>query len=107
MACSGSKFAFNFAGSGGRAVCNCLIFSIASSNRPDGINFPHFLMLLGRYLLFKFGFRFGIVGVNLSLVGGLFVRLFCMRQTDLKSLIAYSSVAHISMVIGGIMTLIY
>jgi NADH:ubiquinone oxidoreductase subunit 4 (subunit M) len=24
-----------------------------------------------------------------------------MRQTDLKSLIAYSSVAHISMVIGG------
>jgi NADH-ubiquinone oxidoreductase chain 4 len=31
----------------------------------------------------------------------------CMRQTDLKSLIAYSSVAHTSMVIGGIMTLSY
>lgn len=30
-----------------------------------------------------------------------------MRQTDLKSLIAYSSVAHISMVIGGIMTISY
>jgi len=41
------------------------------------------------------------------LVGGLFVSLFCRRQTDLKSLIAYSSVAHISMVIGGIMTLSY
>jgi NADH:ubiquinone oxidoreductase subunit 4 (subunit M) len=27
-----------------------------------------------------------------------------MRQTDLKSLIAYSSVAHMSMVIGGIIT---
>jgi NADH-ubiquinone oxidoreductase chain 4 len=38
-------------------------------------------------------------------VGGLFVSLFCMRQTDLKSLIAYSSVAHMSMVTGGIMTL--
>ena len=38
---------------------------------------------------------------------GLFVSLFCIRQTDLKSLIAYSSVAHISMVIGGIMTLNY
>jgi NADH-ubiquinone oxidoreductase chain 4 len=43
----------------------------------------------------------------LRLVGGLFVTLFCMRQTDLKSLIAYSSVTHISMVIGGIMTLRY
>jgi NADH-ubiquinone oxidoreductase chain 4 len=53
-------------------------------------------------VLFKFGFRFGVVWVSLSLVG-VFVSLFCMRQTDLKSLIAYSSVAHISMVISGIM----
>jgi NADH-ubiquinone oxidoreductase chain 4 len=30
-----------------------------------------------------------------------------MRQTDLKSLIDYSSVAHISMAIGGIMPLNY
>jgi NADH:ubiquinone oxidoreductase subunit 2 (subunit N) len=28
------------------------------------------------------------------LVGGLFVILFCIRQTDLKSLLTYSSVAH-------------
>ena len=55
-------------------------------------------------MLFKFGFKFGVVWVALSLVGGLFVSLFCIRQTDLKSLIAYSSVAHISMVIGGIVT---
>jgi NADH:ubiquinone oxidoreductase subunit 4 (subunit M) len=33
--------------------------------------------------------------------------LFYIRQTDLKSLIAYSSVAHICMVIGGIKTLSY
>nr|QXT44201.1 NADH dehydrogenase subunit 4 [Anenteotermes sp. A JRA-2021a] len=72
------------------------------------------LLKLGGYgllrvfpVLFKFGFVFGIVWVALSLVGGLFVSLFCMRQTDLKSLIAYSSVAHMSMVIGGIMTLSY
>jgi len=72
------------------------------------------LLKLGGYgllrvfpVLFKFGFRFGIIWISLSLVGGLFVSLFCMRQTDLKSLIAYSSVAHISMVIGGIMTLRY
>ena len=43
----------------------------------------------------------------MSLVGGVFVSLFCIRQTDLKSLIAYSSVAHMGMVIGGIMTLRY
>jgi NADH-ubiquinone oxidoreductase chain 4 len=62
------------------------------------------LLKLGGYgllrvfpVLVKFGFRFGVVWISLSLVGGLFVSLFCMRQTDLKSLIAYSSVAHISM----------
>ena len=73
-----------------------------------------FLLKLGGYglfrvfpVLFKFGFRFGIVWVALSLVGGLFVSLFCLRQTVLKSLIAYSSVAHMSIVIGGIMTLSY
>jgi len=72
------------------------------------------LLKLGGYglirvfpILFKFGFRFSFVWVSLSLVGGLFVSLFCMRQTDLKSLIAYSSVAHISMVIGGIITINY
>jgi NADH:ubiquinone oxidoreductase subunit 4 (subunit M) len=58
-------------------------------------------------VLFKFGFRFGVVWVALSLVGGVFASLFCIRQTDLKSLIAYSSVAHMSMVIGGIITLSY
>nr|YP_009351373.1 NADH dehydrogenase subunit 4 [Foraminitermes rhinoceros]AQP29422.1 NADH dehydrogenase subunit 4 [Foraminitermes rhinoceros] len=72
------------------------------------------LLKLGGYgllrvfpVLFKFGFSFGVVWIVLSLIGGLFVSLFCMRQTDLKSLIAYSSVAHMSMVIGGIMTLSY
>jgi NADH-ubiquinone oxidoreductase chain 4 len=35
------------------------------------------------------------------------VSLICIRQTDLKSLIAYSSVAHISIVIGGIITMSY
>jgi NADH-ubiquinone oxidoreductase chain 4 len=64
------------------------------------------LLKLGGYgllrvfpVLFKFGFKFGVVWVALSLIGGIFVSLFCIQQTDLKSLIAYSSVAHISMVI--------
>nr|AFU50227.1 NADH dehydrogenase subunit 4 [Copelatus sp. MJTNT-2012] len=45
--------------------------------------------------------------VSISLVGGFLVSLVCLRQTDLKLLIAYSSVAHMGMVLGGIMTLNY
>jgi NADH-ubiquinone oxidoreductase chain 4 len=72
------------------------------------------LLKLGGYgllrvfpLLFRFGFGFSVMWVAFSLVGGVFVSLFCIRQTDLKSLIAYSSVVHMSMVIGGIRTLSY
>jgi NADH-ubiquinone oxidoreductase chain 4 len=41
-------------------------------------------------VLFKFGFVFDVAWVALRLVGVLFVSLFFMRQTNLKSLIAYS-----------------
>jgi NADH-ubiquinone oxidoreductase chain 4 len=58
-------------------------------------------------VLFRFGFGFVIIQVALSLVGGLFVSLFCIQQTDLKPLIDYSSVAHMSTVICGIITLSY
>nr|QRV62658.1 NADH dehydrogenase subunit 4 [Stictonectes samai] len=43
--------------------------------------------------------------VSISLLGGFLVSLVCLRQTDLKILIAYSSVAHMGMVLGGIMSL--
>nr|WLG71242.1 NADH dehydrogenase subunit 4 [Rhithrodytes pantaleonii] len=43
--------------------------------------------------------------VSISLLGGFLVSLICLRQTDLKILIAYSSVAHMGMVLGGIMTM--
>ena len=58
-------------------------------------------------VLFKFGHVFRFVWIYLSLVGGFFVSLFCMWQTDMSSLIVYSSVAHMSIVIGGIRTLKY
>lgn len=38
------------------------------------------------------------------LVGGLIVRIICCRLVDFKVLIAYSSVAHISLVIRGVLT---
>nr|UQJ75256.1 NADH dehydrogenase subunit 4 [Paraneotermes simplicicornis] len=52
-------------------------------------------------------FSLGFIWISISLVGGFLVSLICMRQTDLSSLIAYSSVAHMGIVIGGIMTMSY
>jgi NADH-ubiquinone oxidoreductase chain 5 len=41
--------------------------------------------------------------IGVCLIGGIFSCLICLRQSDVKSLIAYSSVAHISFVILGIL----
>nr|ATO88574.1 NADH dehydrogenase subunit 4 [Ducetia japonica] len=51
------------------------------------------------------GLQFNFVWIGISLVGGFLVSLICLRQMDLKSLIAYSSVVHMGLVLGGIMTL--
>nr|ASM41843.1 NADH dehydrogenase subunit 4 [Chlorophorus simillimus] len=62
--------------------------------------------LLRLMKLFIFiGLKFSSFFISISLVGGFFVSLICLRQSDLKSLIAYSSVAHMGLVLGGIMTL--
>nr|WHE42555.1 NADH dehydrogenase subunit 4 [Habroloma sp.] len=50
---------------------------------------------------------FNFVFISLGLLGGVFVSLICLRQSDVKSLIAYSSVAHMGLVLGGIMTFSY
>jgi NADH-ubiquinone oxidoreductase chain 4 len=40
--------------------------------------------------------------ISVSLVGGLLASLVCLRQTDAKALVAYSSVAHMALVIVGL-----
>jgi NADH-ubiquinone oxidoreductase chain 4 len=40
-----------------------------------------------------------------SLMGGAVISFLCLRQTDVKTLIAYSSVAHMSLVISASITL--
>nr|YP_010277858.1 NADH dehydrogenase subunit 4 [Turanoclytus namaganensis]UHY95173.1 NADH dehydrogenase subunit 4 [Turanoclytus namaganensis] len=55
-------------------------------------------------LFTEIGLNFSFVFISVSLVGGFFVSLICIRQSDLKSLIAYSSVAHMGLALGGIMT---
>jgi len=34
-------------------------------------------------------------------IGGTYIALFCLRQTDIKTLVAYSSVVHIRFIIGA------
>nr|YP_009939482.1 NADH dehydrogenase subunit 4 [Eristalis cerealis]QNV48723.1 NADH dehydrogenase subunit 4 [Eristalis cerealis] len=53
------------------------------------------------------GIKYNYWFISISLVGGVLVSLICLRQTDLKSLIAYSSVAHMSIVLSGLMTMTY
>nr|WGO57972.1 NADH dehydrogenase subunit 4 [Perisphaerus sp. 1 ZQW-2023b] len=72
------------------------------------------LLKLGGYgllriylILMNIGLKYNCYWMSISMIGGVFVSIICMRQTDLKSLIAYSSVAHMSIVIGGLMTLLY
>nr|YP_007474889.1 NADH dehydrogenase subunit 4 [Liphistius erawan]AFC77877.1 NADH dehydrogenase subunit 4 [Liphistius erawan] len=41
--------------------------------------------------------------ISVGLVGGLVTSLICLRQNDMKSLIAYSSVGHMGLVLAGMM----
>nr|AFU50156.1 NADH dehydrogenase subunit 4 [Necydalis ulmi] len=56
-------------------------------------------------LFIEIGVKINLIFFIISLVGGLIVSLICVRQSDMKMLIAYSSVAHMGLVLAGIMTL--
>nr|YP_009537956.1 NADH dehydrogenase subunit 4 [Limenitis ciocolatina]AYN60699.1 NADH dehydrogenase subunit 4 [Limenitis ciocolatina] len=58
-------------------------------------------------ILQKVNLKMSFFWVVISLIGGFYISLNCFCQIDMKSLIAYSSVAHMSVVIGGIMTMNY
>lgn len=72
------------------------------------------LLKLGGYgllrvfsLIYFLGIHFNFLIVGIRLLGGVLVRFICLRQVDLKSLIAYSSVAHMGIVLGGMITISY
>ena len=50
------------------------------------------------------GLKYNFIIIVISLLGGVIVSFICLRQRDIKSLIAYSSVAHIGIVLAGILT---
>nr|QTZ20272.1 NADH dehydrogenase subunit 4 [Spodoptera picta] len=51
--------------------------------------------------------KLNYIWIVISLIGGFYISLKCFCQLDIKSLIAYSSVAHMSIVISGIMIMNY
>nr|YP_009093672.1 NADH dehydrogenase subunit 4 [Ocypode ceratophthalmus]QPZ51178.1 NADH dehydrogenase subunit 4 [Ocypode ceratophthalmus]CEG06209.1 NADH dehydrogenase subunit 4 [Ocypode ceratophthalmus] len=51
----------------------------------------------------KISMKFSWLWVSVSLLGGVVISLICLRQVDMKSLIAYSSVVHMSLVLCGLM----
>nr|QPO06854.1 NADH dehydrogenase subunit 4 [Anopheles sp. NFL-2015] len=72
------------------------------------------LLKLGGYGLLRMfsllqisGMKYNYWWISISLVGGVLISLVCLRQTDLKALIAYSSVAHMGIVLSGLLTMSY
>ena len=65
------------------------------------------LLKLGRYGLWIFiqvvcSWNFLRVFISLSVIGGLIIRVLCVRLRDIKIIIAYSSVAHMGLVLGAL-----
>nr|AOQ30894.1 NADH dehydrogenase subunit 4 [Pleurobranchaea sp. TY-2016] len=67
------------------------------------------LLKLGGFGIYQMKFslnlvcdEWSVVIVSLSLWGGILASLMCMRQMDVKSFVAYSSVGHMSIVIAGL-----
>nr|AYE40623.1 NADH dehydrogenase subunit 4 [Daphnia magna] len=46
--------------------------------------------------------EFSVLLVSIGCIGGVLASIICMRQTDCKSLVAYSSIAHMALVMVGI-----
>nr|YP_010560313.1 NADH dehydrogenase subunit 4 [Euxiphydria potanini]AYV97251.1 NADH deshydrogenase subunit 4 [Xiphydria sp. ZJUH 2008002]UYW35403.1 NADH dehydrogenase subunit 4 [Euxiphydria potanini] len=70
------------------------------------------LLKMGGYGLLRFlyfvdlyNFLFNNLFISFSLMGGVVISLISMNQIDLKMLVAYSSVVHMSLVMSGSLTL--
>nr|UPL65294.1 NADH dehydrogenase subunit 4 [Appolonius crassus] len=70
------------------------------------------LLKLGGYGLYRvlgfmnlYGMNYNYIWIVTSLFGSVIVGLLCLYQFDIKSMIAYSSVAHMGLVISGLMSM--
>lgn len=69
------------------------------------------LLKLGGYGLARMVIMFNYINkllvapiVSVAIIGGVVTSIICLRQTDIKSLIAYSSVGHIGLIVAGILS---
>nr|ALS46264.1 NADH dehydrogenase subunit 4 [Glycera americana] len=69
------------------------------------------LLKLGSYGLFRMSFIYFFMNklvapmfISISMWGAFMTSMICLRQTDTKSLIAYSSVGHMAILISGLMS---
>nr|UZT67519.1 NADH dehydrogenase subunit 4 [Figites sp. ZJUH 20220009] len=53
----------------------------------------------------KICIKFNYLIMMFSLMGSLYISIICLKQTDMKMLIAYSSVVHMGLVISSLMTM--
>nr|QJF72881.1 NADH dehydrogenase subunit 4 [Nephus sp. 1 EL-2020] len=70
------------------------------------------MLKLGGYGLMRFLFLFmnlsmkmNFFFINFSLLGSTLISIICLRQSDMKSLIAYSSVVHMGLMVSSLLTL--
>nr|UGS80134.1 NADH dehydrogenase subunit 4 [Acantholachesilla sp. AcspLA] len=56
------------------------------------------------YFLYKYVLNYNGYFIMLSLIGGVLISLNCLRQSDVKLLVAYSSVSHMGIMLGGLMS---
>nr|ALO76515.1 NADH deshydrogenase subunit 4 [Chrysolagria sp. CHR01] len=57
------------------------------------------------YMFMELSIKLNYYIISLSLLGSTFISILCLRQSDIKSLIAYSSVSHMAIVLSSMMTL--
>nr|AWV83193.1 NADH dehydrogenase subunit 4 [Cryptotympana atrata] len=59
------------------------------------------MMMIMPFMFLKLGY----IWITVSMFGSVMISILCMTQVDMKSMIAYSSVAHMGLVVSGIMTM--
>ena len=57
-------------------------------------------------IIINISIKYNLYFIIISLIGIIYVRLICLRQFDLKILVAYSSVVHIGIILLGIFSII-
>jgi len=69
------------------------------------------LLKIGRYglirlieIFYKVGAKYGYIIFRIGIIGRIIIRILCLVQVDMKSMVAYSSVVHINLILCSLIT---